>query len=358
MYFRLIVGQYELDICFRNYLMIIKTKAYPRAGLIGNPSDGYFGKTISFSFSNYAAEVVLYESPELEIMPCQKDQSVFGSIHALVNDVELHGYYGGIRLLKATIKKFFDYCRENQIVLHSSNFTIRYKSNIPHGVGLAGSSAIITACMRALMAFYGVTIPKPVQAGLILSAEKEELHIAAGLQDRVIQVYEGMVHMDFAEDIMATRGCGNYEYLDYKLLPPVYIAYQEDLSEVSDVFHNNIRDRFNRKEKLVVDAMKYWAEITDKFKDALIAGQVNKLGPLLDANFDMRKKVYQISKANLEMIDTARSCGCSAKFTGSGGAIVGTYNDAKDFDKLKKSMKKIGVNVIKPRFVAPDRKEK
>ena len=28
--------------------MIIQTRAYARAGLIGNPSDGYFGKTISF----------------------------------------------------------------------------------------------------------------------------------------------------------------------------------------------------------------------------------------------------------------------------------------------------------------------
>ena len=337
--------------------MIIRTKAYPRAGLIGNPSDGYFGKTISFSFSNFCAEVVLYESPELEILPCQKDQSVFSSIHSLVQDVELHGYYGGIRLLKATVKRFYDYCRDNQIELNDSNFTIKYKSNIPHGVGLAGSSAIITACMRALMAFYGVTIPKPTQAGLILSAEIDELHISAGLQDRVIQVYDGMVYMDFAKKIMDSRGYGNYEYLDYKKLPPVYIAYQEDLSEVSDVFHNNIRDRFNRREKLVVDAMKFWAEITDKLRASIEEGKPQKVGALLDSNFNMRRKIYKISDANIEMIETARSCGCSAKFTGSGGAIVGTYTDQKMYDKLKKQMKQIGVNVIKPRFVSPKKKD-
>ena len=39
--------------------MIIRTKAYPRAALIGNPSDGYFGKTIAFTFSDFAAEVTL-----------------------------------------------------------------------------------------------------------------------------------------------------------------------------------------------------------------------------------------------------------------------------------------------------------
>jgi len=98
--------------------MIIRTRAYPRVGLVGNPSDGYFGRTISFAFENFCAEVVLYESPELEILPSRKDHSVFRDIGALVRDVELHGYYGGIRLLKATIKRFSDYCRSNQIDLH------------------------------------------------------------------------------------------------------------------------------------------------------------------------------------------------------------------------------------------------
>ena len=43
--------------------MIIQTRAYARAGLIGNPSDGYFGKTISFILKNFSARVTLYESP-------------------------------------------------------------------------------------------------------------------------------------------------------------------------------------------------------------------------------------------------------------------------------------------------------
>jgi len=60
--------------------MIIRTRAYPRAGLIGNPSDGYFGKTISFTFSNFSARIVLYETPELEILPSEKDRSRFADI--------------------------------------------------------------------------------------------------------------------------------------------------------------------------------------------------------------------------------------------------------------------------------------
>jgi glucuronokinase len=331
--------------------MIIRTKAYPRVGLIGNPSDGYFGKTISFTFSNFSAGVVLYETPELEILPSEKDHSRFGGIADLVRDVRLHGYYGGIRLLKATVKKFYEYCSGNQIALHNRNFTIRYSSNIPHGVGLAGSSAIITACLRALMEFYGVSVAKYIQANLVLSAEVDELQIAAGLQDRVIQAYEGLVYMDFSEEIMTKQGYGNYEPLDPELLPDLYVAYRADFSEPTEVFHNNIRDRFNRGEPKVVSAMRYWARLADRVKQCLLKDETRQISELLDANFDRRSKLYRLSEENLRMVETARAVGASAKFTGSGGAIVGTYRDEKMFGQLKKTLGKMKIKVVKPKVV-------
>jgi len=338
--------------------MIIRKQAYPRAGLIGNPSDGYFGKTISFVFSNFQAEVVLYETPELEILPNQKDHSCFGGIAEIVRDVRLHGYYGGIRLLKATVKTFYDYCQQNQIELHRKNFTIRYNSNIPHGVGLAGSSAIITACLRALQAFYGVSIPKYVQANLVLAAEVNELHIPAGLQDRVIQVYEGLVYMDFAEAIMSRQGYGAYEPLDPKRLPKLYIAYRDDLSEPTEKFHNNIRLRFDHGERKVVTAMRFWARLTDKVRKCLGDGQPEKIGESLDANFNRRRQIYRISEPNVRMVEAARSTGASAKFTGSGGAIVGTYADNKMFNELKKRLGKLNVKLIKPHVVTGEEKSR
>lgn len=42
----------------------------------------------------------------------------------------------------------------------------------------------------------------------VLAVENEELGITAGLQDRVVQAYEGLVHMDFDADLVRTRGYG------------------------------------------------------------------------------------------------------------------------------------------------------
>ena len=331
--------------------MIIRTTAYPRAALIGNPSDGYFGKTIAFTFSNFAARVTLYESPELEIVPSRRDGSVFAGIAALYDDVRLFGYYGGIRLLKSAIKSFYGYCLENKIELHGQNFTIRYESDIPNLVGLAGSSAIITATLRALLAFYGVTIPKPQLANLIRAVENRELGIAAGLQDRVAQVYQGLVYMDFDKALIDSQGFGRYEPIFPAQLPNLYIAYRTDLSEGSEVFHNNIRDRFDRGEPEVVNAMKYWADLTVQARKALEGGDWPRLAELMDANFDKRKEIFKLSEGNLRMVETARSVGASAKFTGSGGAIIGTYADDAMFAKLSQAFASQSIRVFKPAIV-------
>ncbi len=331
--------------------MLVSTKAYARAGLVGNPSDGYFGKTISFIIRNYCADVTLFETPELTIEPNERDHSVFGSIDALARDVRQFGYYGGIRLLKASVKRFYEYCTKNNLPLHGRNFTLRYTSNIPPQVGMAGSSAIITACWRALMEFYGVEIPKDVLPSLVLSVENDELKIPAGLQDRVIQCYEGVVFMDFNRASVEKLGHGIYEELDPALLPNVYVAFTTRLSEGTEVFHNDIRGRWNRGEREIVSAMYQWANLAQRVRDMLIEGRGKEIGPLLNENFDLRRRLFKLSKGNIDMVEAARDCGASAKFTGSGGAIVGTYDDDAMFEKLKATLEPMSVVVIKPQIL-------
>jgi glucuronokinase len=73
-----------------------------------------------------------------------------------------------------------------------------------------------------------------------------------------------------------------------------------------------------------------------------------QLGGLLDRNFDLRRSICQLPNEHILMVETARSCGCSAKFAGSGGAIVGTYPDNETFIRLQTELKKIGCNTVKP----------
>ena len=330
---------------------LIRKKAYARAGLMGNPSDGYNGKTISIIVRNYWAQVTLYEWDQLELVPSQEDKSCFRSIRELANDVKLHGYYGGIRLVKATIKRFVEYCITSGHRLHERNFSVRYESNIPRQVGLAGSSAIIVATLRCLMEFYKVEIPIEVRPSLVLSVETEELGIAAGLQDRVIQVYGGAVFMDFSKERMQSlkgMSCGVYEPLDPKLLPPLYLAYNTAVGEPTEVVHNNLRHRFQQGEPVVVEAMQRFAELTEQARDAILAGDSERLGQLIDANFDLRRSICRIPSGQAEMVERARNAGATAKFAGSGGAIIGTYPDEATFQRLVADLEPIKCAVIRP----------
>ncbi len=334
-------------------MLLLRKSAYARAGLIGNPSDGYNGKTISISVRNYKAEVVLYEWENVELVRTKLDENRFDSVHDLIRDVELHGYYGGMRLLKATIKKFVEYCLRQGHGLHDRNFSIRYDSNIPRQVGMAGSSAIIVAALRCLMEFYGVNIPREVQPSLVLSVEKSELGIAAGLQDRVIQVYEGLVYMDFSEGVMHEADgylVGNYEPLEGMELPPIYIAYNVNVSEPTEVFHNDIRGRYERGDQKVIDAMKKCAELAEQARAAILNGDFQELGRLIDENFNTRRSIYKLPPDQVKMVEVAREVGATAKFAGSGGAIIGTFEDESMFAKLQKALEPIGCKVIQPKI--------
>ncbi|QSH41968.1 GHMP kinase [Lentisphaerota bacterium ZTH] len=332
--------------------MIIKTKSFPRAALIGNPSDGYYGKTIAFVFSNYCAEILLYESPELDLLPSLRDHTRFKGIEHLAEDVGLHGYYGGIRLLKATIKKFYEYCQRNAIELDNRNFTIRYSTSIPNRLGLAGSSAIITACTRALKKFYQVKMAKPVLANFVLSVEKEELGIDAGLQDRVAQAYNKPVFMDFDREYMNKHGYGIYEETVIPEDINLYIAFRTDLSEGSEILHGRLRENYEAGDPAVLEAITEWSELTSKVKACLDKGGCDELPLLLDRNFDLRCEVCtSVSPKNKQMVEAARSVGASAKFTGSGGAIIGTYDNEDMFKALRSRLHENNIEVIKPQIV-------
>jgi len=331
--------------------MIIQTRAFARAGLIGNPSDGYFGKTISFLVKNFSARVTLYESPRLTILPQRSDRLEFANFRELLDDVQLHGYYGGIRLIKAAIKRFGDYCAKAGAPV-DRNFSIEYQTDIPIRVGLAGSSAIVTATMRALMEFFGVQIPQPVLPGLILSVELDELKIGAGLQDRVIQVYGGVVFMDFDRERMERDGFGLYEPMDAGLLPPLYVAYHDTLAEGTEVTHNDLRSRYNRGEEAVHAGIKRWAELTQQARDLILAGRSREIGPLMDANFDLRASLIHISPGNRALVETGRKLGAAVNFAGSGGAVVGCYDgDPERLRRLAAAYAELGANLITPQIV-------
>ena len=332
----------------------VAAKSFARAGLLGNPSDGYFGKTLSFAFANFGVDLRLTESARMRFVPGEVDDAMFDSPEQLVHDLRIFGYYGGIRMLKAVAKLFFEYCMEHGVDTPRQNFTAEYKINVPRLVGLSGSSAICSAMLKALMRFYGVTMPAEYAPTLCLEAERDELGINCGYQDRVIQMYNGLVFMDFNRAYVEEHGYGRYERLDPSLLQNIYVAYDPNRAEESGKAHRKVKRLFEERRPDILAAMTEFAEIAQKGRDALVAGRVGELPALINANFDLRDRIFDVSEENRRMVQVARGVGASAKFAGSGGAIVGTYEDDGQYDRLSVALREIGCRTLKPAIATSD----
>ena len=283
---------------------VYRAQVPARVGLLGNPSDGFKGKTLSLLIKNFCAtvELLVHNDPAdntIEIVPharfdrfnyngcCTFTYLIIYShnhsltqfttgIDDLVTNISVHGYYGGIRLLQATVKTFGKLCNRVGIVLNkATGFKLTYDTTIPRMVGLSGSSAIIIATMRVLMKYYNLTIKdldvtKEQFPQLILDIEKNELDIAAGLQDRVIQSYGGLVFMDFSNppssssvlDMMNDHiycrtelALGIYKSLNPALLPCLYLAYNTSFGGDSGKVHSTVKSRWQKNDPELLEGL-------------------------------------------------------------------------------------------------------
>ena len=305
--------------------MIIRTSAQARAGLLGNPSDIYGGKVISFLIKNFSAQVELWESPDLTFrLHPDHDRTEFADLTDFVSTVKRHGYYGMQRLLFATLTRFVSYCESRGIPLSKRNFTLEYETTIPRQSGLGGSSAMIIAALRALLRFYRVPqdgLTPGDLAELALSVEKGELGIAAGLQDRVVQSFGGLVYMDFSGKHP------RYQRLDSAVLPRFGLAYltQQTGMEESGRVHATVRSRWEMGDREVIRVMGEIAALAERGRDALRRRDYGELGELMRRNFDLRRGLFgdrALGEHTIALVEIARELGFSSKLPGSSGAAL------------------------------------
>lgn len=326
---------------------MIHERAYARIGLFGNPSDGYFGRTISVSIQNFFSEVTLVPdqqcfSSRVSFEPGPYDWNAFDSLTALANHTKEHGHYGGVRLLRALCVRFHAHCEERSIALHDQGFTLKYHTNIPKQRGLSGSSSIIVAGLRCLMRHYDVRIPLEEQPSLVLQCE-HDLGIHAGLQDRVIQTYEGAMAMDFT-DVASVRKTnrGVYERLSLSDIPELLLVWGDRGSD-SGTTHSEVKKKWEAGDAFIRETMAKVADIARDAKEALLLpGNASEasardkktlLAALMNANFDLRRSMFgdeALGSSNIDMVMTPRAFGAGSKFTGSGGAAVVLCPDGDD----------------------------
>lgn len=283
-----------------------------RAALAGNPSDGYGGAVLAVAFENRAAWARVAPATTPRVTP-------------------------GADLVSAAVMRL-----QRVTGARVSASEIRWGTNIPRSVGLAGSSAIVIAVLRALCASHAIALAPDALARLALEVETEELGIAAGLQDRIAQVYGGVTFMDFGSP-------HRFEPLPPSLLPPLVIAWQDTQGDDSGIVHGDLRERYARGEPRVHAALGKLARLARRARRALLAGDRDELARCADGSFDARAAMLELDPRHVAMIELARAAGAGANYAGSGGGVVCVCRDATHQADVFDALTLAGCTALVPR---------
>jgi glucuronokinase len=284
-------------------------RAFARAALAGNPSDGYGGAVLAMCVPALAARATASPAPDALSDPSSA-------------------------LVDATIARF-----------GRGPCAVRWSTTVPREVGLGGSSAIVTATVRALCALHGRALAPDELAEMVLAVEAEDLGIAAGPQDRYAQAHEGLVLMDFA------GARPRVEPMDPALLPALYLAWRSGAAEASHAVHGGLRER--GEEPRVRAGMQRLAGHARAAARALRDDDHGAFARALDASFDERAALVDLDPRHEAMVQAARAAGASANYAGSGGAIVGTL-PPDGLEPVVRVLRALDCEVMPPRLRTDD----
>ncbi len=282
-----------------------------RAALAGNPSDGYGGAVVALPIT------------DLRAMSSATEADGFG---VAASDRDLH------RLLTATSEGF----AEARGALPS--ITLGASTSIPRSVGLAGSSALIIAALRAMAEWTGHKWSIIELAELALSIERDRLGIEAGLQDRLVQAADRTVSMTF--DPVGFRP------IEASTDFPLFVAWLPGAARPSDTVHRSLRRRYDAGDPSVIAAMTALAQQADRAASAIDEGDVEALGGAMNASFDIRAAVIDIEAPQRQLIDVGRGHGAATNSAGSGGSVVGMVRAPERLEPVEAAYRAVGAEFL------------
>ena len=324
-----------------------------RIGILGNPSDGYNGQCISSLARNWRARCILTPHENrwdfsLKIT-CGDEKLECKSLSDLAENPPSLSDDGLSRLVLGALIHFQEDCVASGLAIEASGFQLELDTDIPRQVGLAGSSAVITAVIRCMLTHHGLgtALPPHAVADMVLKVETDRLNIHGGLQDRLPQAYNRMLHMDFREELMIGRGWGAYSHMEETLLPKMWLAHG-GVGQESGKVHADMPRRWAEQEPVMVRVINELAWCAHRGKEALLAGDMGALSTEINRNFDLRTELFgaEALGENLTMVNLARELGSCAKQPGSGGAIIGIIPDDDFMERAEPAFAEHGWNLV------------
>lgn len=297
--------------------MTIRSKAPLRLGLAGGGtdvspySDLYGGAILNATISMYAYTTieptddgkVVFLSPERNLR----------EEYTNAMEVDTDGYFV---LHKGVYNRIVRQFTHKPLSLRITSFV-----DAPAGGGLGTSSTLVVSILGAYVEWLKLPLGEYEIARLAYEIEREDLALAGGKQDQYAATFGGFNFMEFAGDNVIVNPLRvNQAYSDE--LAHNLVLYYTATSHVSaDIIKEQQQNvRSNKTDS--IEAMHRLKEQARQMKEALLKGDIDRIGEILDFGWQHKKRMAKsVSNAHIDALyEAARKAGATGgKMSGAGG---------------------------------------
>ncbi|MBK9283365.1 MAG: dehydrogenase [Sphingobacteriaceae bacterium] len=297
---------------------IIRSKAPFRIGLAGGGtdvspySDEYGGAILN-------ATIDLYAFTTLE--PLEKKGIVFdianSGLHHECESAEVlkmaEGFELFIGVYNAIVKKF---------KTGPLSFRLTSNTEAPQGSGLGTSSTIVVSIIGAFVEWLNLPLGKYDIAHLAYEIERIDLQMAGGKQDQYAATFGGINFIEFyAEDKVIVNPLQLKNEVFHELEHNLLLFYTQTQRNSAAIIDEQVKNVNDKKAKSI-EAMHHLKLQAVQMKDALLRGELDKIGEIMQYGWKNKKQMAQsISNDFIDNIyEKAIAHGASGgKISGAGG---------------------------------------
>jgi galactokinase/mevalonate kinase-like predicted kinase len=288
---------------------MIRASAPGRAGIIGNPTDGYGGTVVSTSLEQRAAARIAPADATV-VTVCGESAPIRSS-----DDLELTGGYTDVA--RAVLSTF-------AASLEARPFHLEAETEIPMRAGLAGSTAMLVAILGAVLRWMELSMNRWEIAEAARKIEYEVMGVTCGFQDQYMAVFGGLNCMEFRgkdpksetpDPVFAT-----VEPLAPHVTELPMLLANTGVKHDSGSVHKPLRQRWIEGDPAVVNGYERLQALARDGKKALLRADWECLGAMMNEQHAIQRELGSSGEANERLIRAALDAGAwGAKLAGAGG---------------------------------------
>lgn len=298
--------------------MIIRSKAPLRLGLAGGGTDvSPYSDTFGGAILNATIGMYAYAT----IKPLDNGKIILHAIDRKeryeLDATEQLPIDGNLNLLKGIYNRIVRDFSKKPLSFELTTFV-----DAPPGSGLGSSSTLVVAIIGAFVEWLKLPLGEYDIAHLAFSIEREDLGMAGGKQDQYAATFGGVNFMEFyGNDKVIVNPLRIKEKWLNELENNLILFFTETSRLSSDIIEKQ-RANVTAKNEKSIDAMHSLKEQAQMMKEAILRGEVDKIGEILHYGWQHKKQMADgISNPMIDNIyETAIKAGATGgKISGAGG---------------------------------------